>query len=176
MNKLHFSKVSTITLLTLLLLASCGSGNMRDNTQPDPDVIRGAEAINAIKQDASMVVESSFNSVYVYKNGVAEDTKPGDEEKEAAKNGAFMVMFDRNVSWAADIENGIFGKTTNPEFNKIVADNNLKIIKLFELDESQDGIVLRSNNPINNPEEIVKAMSLIEGVSIVHLKAPGKKG
>ena len=175
MNKLKPSILFAGTLLTLMFLASCAN-NSRDPNAPDPEVTRGAEAINAIKQDASMVAESSFNSVYVYKNGVAEDTKPGDEEKEAAKNGAFMVMFDRNVSWAADIENGIFGKTTNPEFNKIVADNNLKIIKLFELDESQDGIVLRSNNPINNPEEIVKAMSLIEGVSIVHLKAPGKKG
>ena len=85
-----------------------------------------------------------------------------------------MVMFDRNVSWAADIENGIFGKTTNPEFNKIVADNNLKIIKLFDIIyEMKDIILLKQllleytdittiiiNNPRGMKEEWCKRISL----------------
>ena len=59
-----------------------------------------------------------------------------------------VVIYKRNVDWAAPLRQGIT-ETTNKELNQLLDQYDLAIERSMQWNESQDAITLRSKEPLN---------------------------
>jgi hypothetical protein len=85
-----------------------------------------------------------------------------------------IVIFNKNVDWAAPLRQGI-NETTNPQFNKIIDKFQLVIEKYVQWNEGRDAITIRSKEAMNIAS-IATEIQNIPGVSTVDLSIPRLKG
>ncbi len=85
-----------------------------------------------------------------------------------------IVIFNKNVDWAAPLRQGI-NETNNPQFNKIIDKFQLVIEKYVQWNEGRDAITIRSKEAMNIAS-IATEIQNIPGVSTVDLSIPRLKG
>ena len=91
----------------------------------------------------------------------------GDFEGKAVN---LVVLYDTEAPWADVFNSGDVSKTGDDKFNSLLGMYDLAIIKQFELDEMNEGIVLEPNASISDPVEAAREISMIDYVMMVHVK------
>jgi len=82
----------------------------------------------------------------------------------------FVVLYKANAPWAEVFKSGIFDITGNDEMNGLMASYDLKIIKQFSIDPSNEGIVIEPKIILENPIEAALKISMVEYVLLVNIK------
>jgi len=82
-----------------------------------------------------------------------------------------VVLYDTEAPWAEIFSSADVISTTGDEnFNSLLKTFELYIIKQFQLDEMNEGLVLAPNKVITNPVEAAREISMIDYVLMVHVK------
>ncbi|RMG79843.1 MAG: hypothetical protein D6714_15695 [Bacteroidetes bacterium] len=82
----------------------------------------------------------------------------------------FVVIFDKDVEWAAPLREGI-SETTSPEINDLLDDYDLIIEKHVNWNDTQDAITIRSKEPLNMAA-LANEFYNVEGVREIDLGIP----
>lgn len=86
----------------------------------------------------------------------------------------FVVVFDRDVSWAEPLQMGI-SETDSDEINELLDDYNLVLDKHVQWNDTQDAITIRSREPLNMAA-LANEFYNVDGVAEVDLGVPKVNG
>jgi hypothetical protein len=90
---------------------------------------------------------------------------------DAAQSCRLVVLFPKNAPWAAPLQRGEM-RLDDPKTNALLAQHGLRIVKWYDADARQDGLVLKSTGATTDWLAAAKELSLQKGVSVVFVKAP----
>jgi hypothetical protein len=90
---------------------------------------------------------------------------------EAAQSCRLVVLFPKSAPWAAPLQKGEM-RLDDPKTNALLAQHGLRIVKWYDADARQDGLVLKSSTGQTDWLTAAKELSLQNGVSVVFVKAP----
>lgn len=82
----------------------------------------------------------------------------------------FVVIFDKNVSWAEPLRQGI-SETSSEDINDLLDEYDLIIEKHVNWNDTQDAITIRSKEPLNMAA-LANEFYNVEGVSEIDLGIP----
>jgi hypothetical protein len=85
-----------------------------------------------------------------------------------------VVIFDKNVAWAAPLRSGIT-ETSDKNINKLLNDYDLTIEKYVQWNDTQDAITIRSKEPLNMAA-LANEFNNVEGVAELDLGLPKVSG
>lgn len=138
------------------------------NVQPNNSTNRAAEAV--AMSAAKGATEMGYKTLAAFKGGQA----TMDLAQIAAlqdKNVSLVVLYESNATWAKPFGEGNFAKTGDDRFNGLLESYELSIVKHFELDEMNEGIVLEgAQGKVGNPVEAAREISMIDNVLMVEVK------
>ena len=86
----------------------------------------------------------------------------------------FIVIFTREVEWAAPLQDGI-SETDSPEINELLDAYDLVLDKHVQWNDTQDAITIRSREPLNMAA-LANEFYNVEGVTEVDLGVPEVTG
>ncbi len=81
-----------------------------------------------------------------------------------------VLIFDRDVDWAAPLQDGI-NETESDDINDLIDDYDLIIDKHVQWNETEDAITIRSKEPLNM-SALANEFYNIEGVTSIDLGVP----
>lgn len=82
----------------------------------------------------------------------------------------FLIIYNYDASWADTFNSGSFTKTGSEQFNQLIKKYKLTIVKLFEVDENREALVLEQENSPRKVISCAKKLSKIDDVLTVHIK------
>ena len=85
-----------------------------------------------------------------------------------------VLIFDKNVSWAAPLRNGIT-ETDNKTINKLLNSYDLVIEKYVQWNDNQDAVTIRSKDALNMAA-LANEFESVEGVAEMDLGLPKVAG
>jgi hypothetical protein len=85
-----------------------------------------------------------------------------------------VIIFDKNVSWAAPLRNGIT-ETDNKNFNKLLNAYDLSIEKYVNWNDTQDAVTIRSKDALNMAA-LANEFENVEGIAEIDLGLPKVAG
>lgn len=85
-----------------------------------------------------------------------------------------VLIFDKNISWAAPLRNGIT-ETDNKTINKLLNSYDLVIEKYVQWNDNQDAVTIRSKDALNMAA-LANEFESIEGVAEMDLGLPKVAG
>jgi hypothetical protein len=153
-----------------LIVISCTSTNDETTSTTDIATVR----INSPIKDTRNANKIAAKSYY-YKNLVTlEKGKTTFELDDLAnlvnKKVHFVVLYKADAPWAEIFQSGEFEITGDDQMNGLMAAYDLKIIKRFTIDGSNEGIVMEPKSILENPIEAALKVSMVEHVLMVNIK------
>lgn len=96
----------------------------------------------------------------------------GNLDNLVGKEPAIIVLYDNIAPWAASLQDDTVLKTGNELFDQVLAEQQLVIVKRFELDEMNNGLILEAKASDKTPDFVAAArrLSKVDYVLRVHLK------
>ncbi len=135
-----------------------------------PEQKEDTRAIAAAATTAKGATEMGYKTLAAFKGGKA----TMDLAQLAAlqdKNVSIVVLYESNAAWAKPFGDGNFAKTGDDRFNGLLESYELSIVKHFELDEMNEGIVLEgAQGKVGNPVEAAREISMVDNVLMVEVK------
>jgi hypothetical protein len=165
-------KIFSFALMFAVLAMFTACNNTQDNKAeaPTPESIEKTRSMSATKKIAAEAYYynslATFTKGEIQKNMKLEDLG-GDFEGKAVN---LVVLYDTEAPWADVFNSGDVSKTGDDAFNELLGMYNLAIVKQFELDEMNEGLVLEPNASIDDPVEAAREISMIDYVMMVHVK------
>jgi hypothetical protein len=160
-----------LMVMMVALFAACNNAvetknSLGDKPETDGVETRGMEESKALAHYKSLA--SAHNALATFQEGKsAKDIKLGSIED---KNVSLVVLYDASIAWAAVFNSGDVKKTGDEGFNNLLGKFNLAIVKQFELDSDNEGLVLEPNAKMADPVQAAREISMIDGVLMVHVK------
>jgi hypothetical protein len=161
-----------LMMMMVALFAACNNNavetknDLGEKTEADAVETRGMAETKALAYYRSLA--SAQNALATFQEGKsAKDIKLGSIED---KNVNLVVLYDASIAWAAVFNSGDVKKTGDEGFNSLLGKFNLAIVKQFELDSENEGLVLEPNAKMADPVQAAREISMIDGVLMVHVK------
>ena len=160
----------TLMVAILALFAACTNQADSNKTAPKDAAIEKTRSMNSAKAiDHKKIM--GYTSLAQFSKGEYSGTMNlEDLGKLEGKNVNLVVLYDTEAPWANLFNNGDVSKTGDENFNELMNIYNLSIIKQFELDEMNEGLVLEPNGNIGDPVKAARDISMIDYVLMVHVK------
>lgn len=162
----YFCSLSIATLL-LLFLQSCSE---------TPDQSIGLEIILEDQEIFTRSTTRKIESNYYHLNNLAafERGKSNINLEQVAnwseKEISLVVLYESSAPWASVFAVGKYNTTGDDQLNELLSHYDLTIIEQFEIDATNEGIVLEGNSGIEEPLEVARKLSLVDFVMMVEVK------
>lgn len=156
-----------LTILSFIVI-SCSS----DQTETAEANTTDVESTEINTRGAASKVSAKeyyYTDLAIFSEGLA-DT---DLETLAALEGTkvnLVILYEADAPWAEVFSFGKYEETGNDAFNNLMTSYELDIVQQFAIDQDSEGLVLESNELLENPVEAARKLSLIENVSMVQIK------
>jgi hypothetical protein len=151
--------IAFLLTASYLLIFSCNSNVPKE------------EISSSLKYDETRTIKKSpnFKAVASFEKGKCIS---GQNELEQLSNTdlSFIVFYDSNVEWANIFNSGVYEKTGDDNFNKILMEYKLVISEQRAYDESSEMLMIEPNQKLEKPDEVAKEISNINGVISVHIQ------
>jgi hypothetical protein len=154
-------------ILLLFFLQSCSES---------PDQSLGQEIIfedqEIFTRSTTRKIESNYyhlNSLAAFERGKSKlnlEQVANWSEKEIS----LVVLYESSAPWASVFAVGKYNKTGDDQLNDLLSHYDLTIIEQFEIDATNEGIVLEGNSGIQEPLEVARKLSLVDFVMMVEVK------
>ncbi len=167
-------KIFGFALFFAVLTVFTACNNSQNNSDaaeaPTAESIEKTRSMSATKKKAATAYY--YKSLAVFEKGKIQNNMKledlgGDFEGKAVN---LVVLYDTEAPWANVFNSGDVSKTGDDQFNALLEGYNLAIVKQFELDEMNEGLVLEPNASIDDPVEAAREISMIDYVMMVHVK------
>lgn len=158
----------TLMIAFLAFFAAC-TNNQASNkaTATSDESIEKTRSMNATLAHKAL----GYKSLAEFKKGEYAGTmKLEDLGKLEGKSVNLVVLYDTEAPWAEIFNGGDVSKTGDENFNELIKVYNLAIVKQFELDEMNEGLVLEPNGDMGDPVQAARDISMIDYVLMVHVK------
>jgi len=155
-----------LMFIMLAIFAACNNNPKIAKSEADAVETRGMADSEALAHYKSLA--SAHNALASFQEGkLTKDIKLANLED---KNVNLVVLYDATIPWAAVFNSGNVKKTGDDGFNTLLGKFNLSIVKQFELDADNEGLVLEPNTKITDAIQAAREISMIDGVLMVHVK------
>ena len=155
-------------MIAFLAFFSACTSNKTDNKEAENNTeasIEKTRSMNATKVHKAY----DYKSLATFKKG--EYTLQLDDlSKLEGKNVNLVVLYETDAPWANVFNSGDVSKTGDEKFNELIGIYNLAIVKQFELDAMNEGLVLEPNGDMGDPVQAARDISMIDYVLMVHVK------
>lgn len=172
-----------VALTSMFTLSSCGE-KAQDAAgsavaTPDSESIistRGNNsAAKAMRMKAAAIAEYNATTMATFEKGnMLVQMNLEDYADIDGKQVSVVVLYESSAPWAEPLNQGDFSKTGDDTLNGLLASYDLSITKHFELDDFNNGIVLKPNSELVSDAalEATREISMVDYVMMVHLKEP----
>jgi hypothetical protein len=174
---MNFAKSVSIILLLVfsssVFYAQVPRSNGKGRETSIPEEWKTAAGTGYIKMDQADVKETKSENFKV----VASFAKGKSAKVVVLPKGAdtkeykLIVLFDKNVDWASPLRDNVLGLKGDAA-NSLLTKYKMSVSKYYTAEDKLDGMVIVFDSSNINVAEAAKEFSKLEGVSIVHLKAP----
>jgi hypothetical protein len=163
----NLSVIFPLIFSTFALLNSCSSNQIENAEKKILNISTEANRnMSSGKSKALKFISlASFEKGALEGNMTVEDLESLDE-----KSISLVVFYDSEVEWAKVFNSGVYEKTGDESFNKLLYKFNLVITEQQEFDDLSEFLVLEANTKLEDPITAAKDISKIKGVIMVHLK------
>lgn len=163
-------KTITYHLLTCCcigLLCSCGQQDVAILEAPTLE----KSALNTTRSVKKKVAAEAYyyRTLISLVNGSITSTIVDDGDRNIGDVNLVM-LYEANAPWAELLNNTNSKHITDAHLNELLLSHNLQIVKQFSIDHNNMGLVLESVDPMADPVEIARSLSMVEHVLMVNIK------
>lgn len=159
-----------------LVIFSCSNNEKTDaDTNTTSTVQVDSSVVDTISSNTRTVKKKIAAESYYYKTLVTFEKGKTTFELDdlpdwTNKKVNLVVLYEANAPWAEIFHSGTLEITGNDQMNTLMDSYSLQIIKQFNIDDSNEGIVMEPTLMLANPIETAREVSMVDHVLMVNIK------